>query len=155
MSDKKEGFFTKEEQDEILNSIPKDPQYNGEVVKKENTGLLGFLKTKKAEETVDVDDIEVLSEESKEEDKEEEKEDKTDDKKEEKNEKNESTGFLTTLFGTGKVDCDKLLKNMNECVSEKDGTTMCRKQIDEWEKLCKDKDKDENKNEDKDENKDE
>ena len=32
---------------------------------------------------------------------------------------------------------------------------MCRKQIDEWEKLCKDKDKDENKNEDKDENKNE
>ena len=136
MSDK-EGFFTREEQDEILNSIPKDPQYNGEVVKKENTGLLGFFKTKKVEEN------EV-----------EEKEDRTDDKKEgekneeEKNEeKNESTGFLTTLLGTGKVDCDKLLKNMNECVSEKDGTTMCRKQIDEWEKLCKDKDKDENKDE--------
>jgi predicted RNA-binding protein Jag len=136
MSDK-EGFFTREEQDEILNSIPKDPQYNGEVVKKENTGLLGFFKTKKVEEN------EV-----------EEKEDRTDDKKEgekneeEKNEeKNESTGFLTTLLGTGEVDCDKLLKNMNECVSEKDGTTMCRKQIDEWEKLCKNEDKDENKDE--------
>lgn len=130
----KEGFFTKEEQDDILDSIPKDPQYNGDVVKKENTGLLGFLKTKKVEEN------EV----------EENKEEKNDEKNDEKN---ESTGFLTTLFGTGKVDCDKLLENMNKCVSEKNGTTMCRKQVDEWEKLCKNKD--EIKDEVKDENKEE
>ena len=125
MSDK-EGFFTREEQDEILNSIPKDPQYNGEVVKKENTGLLGFFKTKKVEEN------EV-----------EEKEDRTDDKKEgekneeEKNEeKNESTGFLTTLLGTGKPDCDLLLRKMRDCVNEKNGTTMCKLEVDEWEKHC-------------------
>ena len=50
---------------------------------------------------------------------------------------------------------------MNKCVSEKNGTTMCRKQVDEWEKLCKNKDeikdevKDENKDKIKDEVKDE
>ena len=147
---KEEGVFVKEEQHEIMESLPKDPEYKGEAVKKDNSGLFGFLKTKK-EETFDVDGIEVLSEESEEEVKEEEVKEEV--KKEEVKQevKNQSGGFLTTLFGTGNVDCDKLFKDMRECVKDKDGTTLCHKEIEMWEKHCDKKD-DEEKKDDKDDN---
>ena len=35
---------------------------------------------------------------------------------------------------------------MKDCVKEKDGTTMCKLEVDEWEKHCN-KNKDENKDE--------
>ena len=77
MSDKTE----KENTEHLLENEPKDPEFNGEVVKKE------------------------------------------------------SSGFLSSIFGQNSVDCDKLLANMKKCVAEKDGTTMCREQVDEWEKI--------------------
>ena len=130
---KEEGVFTKEEQDEIMKSLPKDPGYNGEAIKKDNSGLFGFFKTK--------EDDKQENEEKKEEVKEEEEEVKED--------KKEASGFFSNLFGTGNVDCDKLFKDMRECVKDKDGTTLCHKEIEMWEKHC-DKKENEEKKDDKD-----
>ena len=145
---KEEGVFTKEEQQEIMESLPKDPEYNGEAIKKDNSGLFGFFKTKK-EETFDVDGIEVLSEESEEEVKEEEVKEEEVKEEEVKEDKKEASGFFSNLFGTGNVDCDKLFKDMRECVKDKDGTTLCHKEIEMWEKHC-DKKEDKEKKDDKD-----
>lgn len=112
MSDKdNKGFFTKEEQDDIINSIePKDPQYNGEVVVNDKKNVKQHT--------------------------------------EEVEEKPEKKGLLSSLFGKKEeeVDCELLLKQMRDCVTKKDGTTMCKLEVEEWEKHCK-----ENKNENKDE----
>ena len=133
---KEEGVFTKEEQQEIMESLPKDPGYNGQAIKKDNSGLFGFFKTKEEDKQE--------NEEKKDEVKEEVKEEEV-----KKEVKNQSGGFLTTLFGTGNVDCDKLFKDMRECVKDKDGTTLCHKEIEMWEKHCDKKD-DEEKKDDKD-----
>lgn len=71
---------------------------------------------------------------------------------EEVEEKSEKKGLLSSLFGKKEeVDCELLLKQMKDCVKEKDGTTMCKLEVDEWEKHCKensDEDKEENKEDD-------
>lgn len=113
------GFFTKEEQDDIMKTEePKDPQYNGEVV---------------VNDKIDVEDK----------------------PNEEVEEKTENTGLFASLFGKKEeVDCESLLKQMRDCVKEKDGTTMCKLEVEKWEKHCREN-KDEGKDENKDENKDE
>jgi len=62
-------------------------------------------------------------------------------------EQTEKKGLLASLFGKTEekeVDCELLLKQMSDCVTEKNGTTMCKLEVDEWEKHCKN---DENKEE--------
>ena len=135
---KEEGVFKKEEQQEIMESLPKDPGYNGEAIKKDNSGLFGFLKKKEEDKQE--------NEESEDEVKEEEvKEEEVKEEEVKQEVKNQSGGFLTTLFGTGNVDCDKLFKDMRECVKDKDGTTLCHKEIEMWEKHCDKKDEEEKK----------
>ena len=74
---------------------------------------------------------------------------------EEVEEKTENTGLFASLFGKKEeVDCESLLKQMRDCVKEKDGTTMCKLEVEKWEKHCREN-KDEGKDENKDENKDE
>tara|TARA_B100001093_G_C26171889_1_gene736057 strand:+ start:40 stop:297 length:258 start_codon:yes stop_codon:yes gene_type:complete len=51
-------------------------------------------------------------------------------------EKENKEGFFSGLFGKKEVDCDLLLNKMRECVNEKNGTTMCNLEVDEWEKHC-------------------
>jgi hypothetical protein len=55
--------------------------------------------------------------------------------------KPEQKGLFASLFGKTEkkeeVDCELLLKTMRECVDEKNGTTMCKLEVDEWEKHCK------------------
>ena len=66
---------------------------------------------------------------------------------EEVKENSEKKGLLSSLFGKKEEpDCELLLKQMKDCVKEKDGTTMCKLEVDEWEKHCN-KNKDENKDE--------
>ena len=74
-------------------------------------------------------------------------EDKTN---EEVEDKSENKGLLASLFGKKEeVDCESLLKQMRDCVKEKDGTTMCKLEVDEWEKHCKnDENKEENTSDD-------
>ncbi len=118
----KKGFFTKDEQDSIMQTEePKDPQYNGEAVvndeekiqesvEGQKKGLFGFFKKTEGEE----------------------------EKTEGEEEKTENKGLLSSLFGKKEeVDCESLLKQMRDCVKEKDGTTMCKLEVDEWEKHCK------------------
>ena len=125
----KKGFFTKEEQDEIMRTEePKDPQYNGEAVvndeekiqesvEGQKKGLFGFFKKTEDEE---------------------ENNEGEEEKTEDEEEKTENKGLLASLFGKKEeVDCELLLKQMRECVKEKDGTTMCKLEVDEWEKHCK------------------
>ena len=136
-SEDKKGFFTKDEQDSIMQTEePKDPQYNGEVVvnDKENveekkTGLFGLFKKSESEE---------------------EKTEGEEEKTEDEEEKTENKGLLASLFGKKEeVDCELLLKQMRDCVKEKDGTTMCKLEVDEWEKHCKnDENKEENTSDD-------
>jgi hypothetical protein len=104
--------------------VPQDPQYNGEVVvndkenvEEKNTGLFGLFKKSESEE---------------------EKTEGEEEKTEGEEEKTENTGLLASLFGKKEeVDCELLLKQMRDCVNEKDGTTMCKLEVDEWEKQCK------------------
>ena len=130
----KKGFFTKDEQDSIMQTEePKDPQYNGEAVvndeekiqesvEGQKKGLFGFFKKTEGEE----------------------------EKTEGEEEKTENKGLLSSLFGKKEeVDCESLLKQMRDCVKEKDGTTMCKLEVDEWEKHCKnDENKEENTSDD-------
>lgn len=124
--------------------VPQDPQYNGEVVvndeekiqdnvEGQKKGLFGFFKNTEGEE-----------------EKPENEEEKTESEEETakgEEEKTENTGLLASLFGKKEeVDCELLLKQMRDCVNEKDGTTMCKLEVDEWEKHCKEN-KDENKDE--------
>ncbi len=139
----KKGFFTKEEQDDIMRTEePKDPQYNGEAVvndeekiqesvEGQQKGLFGFFKKTEDEEENNE------GEEEKTEDEEENNEGE-EEKTEDEEEKTENKGLLASLFGKKEeVDCELLLKQMRECVKEKDGTTMCKLEVDEWEKHCK------------------
>ena len=74
---------------------------------------------------------------------------------EEVKENSEKKGLLSSLFGKKEeMDCDLLLKQMRDCVNEKEGTTMCRQEVDKWEKYCKEH-SDESNDEDSDENKEE
>jgi hypothetical protein len=109
------GFFSKEEQDDIMNSLePKDPQYNGEVV---------------------VNDKRVIEKPT-----------------EEVEEKSVKKGFLSSLFEKKEeVDCDLLLKQMRDCVNEKKGTTMCKLEVEEWEKHCKENKEEKKEDDEKDE----
>ena len=142
----KKGFFSKDEQDSIMQTEePKDPQYNGEVVvndeekiqdnvEGQKKGLFGFFKKTEGEE-----------------EKSENEEEKNVSEKEEtaegEEEQTEKKGLLSSLFGKKEEpDCELLLKQMKDCVKEKDGTTMCKLEVDEWEKHCN-KNKDENKDE--------
>lgn len=59
------------------------------------------------------------------------------------NESENKEGFFSELFGKKKVDCDLLLNKMRECVNEKNGTTMCNLEVDEWEKHCNKKEEEE------------
>jgi hypothetical protein len=142
---------------------PQDPQYNGEVVinDKENveekkTGLFGLFKNT-SEDDVNSHVIEELPVELKK--NEEEKTEGEEEKPEGEEEQTEKKGLLSSLFGKKEEpDCELLLRQMRDCVNEKDGTTMCKLEVGEWEKHCKknkDEEKDEDKDEDKDENKDE
>tara|TARA_Y100000992_G_scaffold49669_1_gene29106 strand:- start:885 stop:1367 length:483 start_codon:yes stop_codon:yes gene_type:complete len=129
--------------------IPTDPQYDGEVVVKDEqkNGLFGFFNNA-AEDKEQVEEqleeqVEEQLEEQVEEQVEEQLEEQVEEQLEEQVEesKNEETnegssGFLTTLLGTGKPDCELLLKKMRDCVNEKNGTTMCKLEVDEWEKHC-------------------
>ena len=100
---------------------------------KEKKGLFGFFKKTEGEE-----------EKSENEEEKTESEEETTEGEEEQTEKK---GLLSSLFGKKEEpDCELLLKQMKDCVKEKDGTTMCKLEVDEWEKHCKEN-KDENKNE--------
>ena len=121
--------------------IPTDPQYDGEVVVKDEqkNGLFGFFNNAAEDKEQVEENVEEKVEEQVEEQVEEKVEEQVEEKVEEsKNEEtNEgSSGFLTTLLGTGKPDCELLLKKMRDCVNEKNGTTMCKLEVDEWEKHC-------------------
>jgi predicted RNA-binding protein Jag len=121
--------------------IPTDPQYDGEVVVKDeqNKGLFGFFNNAAEDKEQVEENVEEKVEEQVEEQVEEKVEEQVEEKVEEsKNEEtNEgSSGFLTTLLGTGKPDCELLLRKMRDCVNEKNGTTMCKLEVDEWEKHC-------------------
>ena len=120
--------------------VPQDPQYNGEVVvndkenvEEKNTGLFGLFKKSESEEEKTEN--------------EEENTEGGEEKTEGGEEQTEKKGLLSSLFGKKEEpDCELLLKQMKDCVKEKDGTTMCKLEVDEWEKHCN-KNKDENKDE--------
>ena len=117
--------------------IPTDPQYDGEVVVKDEqkNGLFGFFNNAAEDKEQVEEQLEEQVEEQLEEQVEEQLEEQVEESKNE--ETNEgSSGFLTTLLGTGKPDCELLLKKMRDCVNEKNGTTMCKLEVDEWEKHC-------------------
>ena len=129
--------------------VPQDPQYNGEVVvndkenvEEKNTGLFGFFKNT-SEDDVNSHVVEELPVEL--EKTEEEQTEGEEEKTEGEEEKTENKGLLASLFGKKEeVDCELLLKQMRDCVKEKDGTTMCKLEVDEWEKHCKNDENDEN-----------
>lgn len=129
--------------------VPQDPQYNGEVVvndeekiqdnvEGQKKGLFGFFKNTEGEEEKTENEEENT----------EGVEEKTEEEKTEgEEEQTEKKGLLSSLFGKKEEpDCELLLKQMKDCVKEKDGTTMCKLEVDEWEKHCN-KNKDENKDE--------
>ena len=133
--------------------VPQDPQYNGEVVvndeekiqdnvEGQKKGLFGFFKND-SEDDVNSHVIEELPVEL--ENNEEEQTEGEEEKTEGEEEKTENKGLLASLFGKKEeVDCELLLKQMRDCVKEKDGTTMCKLEVDEWEKHCKNDENDEN-----------
>ena len=138
--------------------VPQDPQYNGEVVvnneekiqdnvEGQKKGLFGFFKNTEGEKEKPEGEEEKPEGEEEKPEGEEEKNEDEEEKTEDEEEKTENKGLLSSLFGKKEEpDCELLLKQMKDCVKEKDGTTMCKLEVDEWEKHCN-KNKDENKDE--------